>query len=122
MSPTKDRRRFSRIPFEARVILGDGTTEWQSQLMDISLKGALIDRPAEYHPEPGTSVTVSIHAPDDAFIIRMEGSVEHEESSFVGIECRSIDVDSATSLRRLVELNLGDSSLLNRELAELCRQ
>ena len=37
----------------------------------------------------------------------------------VGMVCRHIDVDSISHLRRLVELNLGDEALLERELAAL---
>ena len=37
----------------------------------------------------------------------------------LGFVCRHIDLDSISHLRRLVELNLGDESLLERELAAL---
>jgi hypothetical protein len=33
--------------------------------------------------------------------------------------CHSIDIDSVTHLRRLVELNLGNADLLQRELSAL---
>jgi hypothetical protein len=33
--------------------------------------------------------------------------------------CRSIDLDTVTHLRRLIELQLGDPALLERDLAEL---
>jgi hypothetical protein len=32
------------------------------------------------------------------------------------LKCNFIDVDSISHLKRMVELNLGDASLLNREL------
>ena len=122
MSPTKDRRRFSRIPFEATVMLSDGKNVWESELLDISLKGVLIQRPDDWAPVSGKMISVSIQAPDNAFTIGLEGSVEHDEAQWVGIECLKIDIDSATILRRLVELNLGDTSILNREFAELCKR
>ena len=37
----------------------------------------------------------------------------------LGLFCHHIDIDSITHLRRLIELNLGDETLLQRELAEL---
>ena len=37
----------------------------------------------------------------------------------VGLLCRTIDLDSVTHLRRLIELQLGAPSLLERDLAEL---
>jgi hypothetical protein len=36
-----------------------------------------------------------------------------------GLRWKHIDVDSLTHLRRLLELNLTDPGLLNRELADL---
>ena len=37
----------------------------------------------------------------------------------LGLVCRSIDLDSVTHLRRLLELQLGDPTLLERDLAAL---
>jgi hypothetical protein len=37
----------------------------------------------------------------------------------VGLHCRHIDIESLAHLRRLIELNLGDPALLERELAAL---
>jgi hypothetical protein len=37
----------------------------------------------------------------------------------VGVQCGSIDLESITHLRRLVEMNLGGGSLLERELKAL---
>jgi len=121
MSPAKDRRRFSRIPFEATVMLSDGKNVWQSELLDISLKGVLIKRPDDWVPVGNKMISVSVQAPDDAFTIGLEGSVEHDEAQWIGIECHKIDIDSVTILRRLIELNLGDSGMVNREFAELCK-
>ena len=41
------------------------------------------------------------------------------EGIYFGLICRNLDIDSATHLRRLVELNLGDPKLLERELSAL---
>jgi hypothetical protein len=37
------------------------------------------------------------------------------------LQCNAIDIDSVTHLRRLVELNLGNSEQLNKELSQLSR-
>ena len=49
----------------------------------------------------------------------MEGVVAHSARGLIGIACRSIDLDSITVLRRLIELNLGDAALLERDLQAL---
>jgi hypothetical protein len=45
--------------------------------------------------------------------------VAHVEGEHVGLLCRSIDIESITHLRRLLEINLGDAKLLERELKAL---
>ena len=49
----------------------------------------------------------------------MEARVVHVEGRYAGLRCLAIDLDSVTHLRRLVELNLGDPALLERELSAL---
>ena len=46
----------------------------------------------------------------------------HVEGHHVGLRCESIDLDSITHLRRLVEMNSGDSTILDREFASLVRE
>ena len=43
----------------------------------------------------------------------------HIEDDHTGYRCEHIDLDSISHLRRLVELNLGDPDILDRELSEL---
>ncbi|MCX8018285.1 MAG: PilZ domain-containing protein, partial [Rhodocyclaceae bacterium] len=54
--------------------------------------------------------------------ISMSATIAHLAGRHVGLHCDSIDLDSVTHLRRLVELNAGDASLLERELAALVHE
>lgn len=114
----EQQRRFSRIPFDVPVTLDlDGQT-WQTGLIDISLHGALIRIPAGFEPDADRQYQLTIHlegGPD----IRMAVSIAHHEDDELGLRCDDIDLDSITCLRRLVELNLGDPGLLERELSAL---
>jgi hypothetical protein len=49
----------------------------------------------------------------------MEVVLTRTQGELLGFVCRHIDLDSISHLRRLVELNLGDETLLERELAAL---
>ena len=42
-----DRRRFRRIAFDAKTELRQNGNEWPVQLVDLSLKGLLVQRPEE---------------------------------------------------------------------------
>ena len=119
----KDQRRFSRIPFAAEVVLGLRNGEYSCRLLDIALKGALVESDSTLPLETGEncSLTLVLGSGGDGERIVMEGRTVHVEGERIGIECRSLDVDSLTNLRRLVGLNLGDEGLLERELSALFR-
>lgn len=116
--PDADRRHFSRIPFDAAVRVTGVSGTWDSLLIDLSLNGALIARPSDWRAERGERCTLSMSLGGD-IDIRMEAVVAHTDTQRVGLQCSHIDLDSIAHLRRLLELNLGDSRLLDRELAAL---
>lgn len=115
---SSDRRRFQRFEFDAETELMQGQRCWPVQLHDLSLRGLLVHRPADWDADPAQPFEARIRLADDAEV-RMEVEMAHSEGELVGMVCRHIDVDSISHLRRLVELNLGDEALLERELAAL---
>ena len=56
---------------------------------------------------------------DEQTCIQMEVVLTRTAGGMLGFICRHIDLESISHLRRLVELNLGDEQLLERELATL---
>ncbi|MDH5301372.1 MAG: PilZ domain-containing protein [Gammaproteobacteria bacterium] len=117
----KNQRRFSRIPFEASVTLNSPKGKWTGKLLDISLNGVLITRPLSWLENNENRVMLEIHPPGEQFNIRMEVEAVHVEKECVGLRCVHIDLDSVSHLRRLIELNIGDDDILQRELTELIK-
>ncbi|MEN0104853.1 MAG: PilZ domain-containing protein [Pseudomonas sp.] len=115
---TNERRRFQRIAFDASTEIAQGDQRWTVELHDLSLKGLLVQRPANWSGKAGESFDANIHLSPDVHV-RMEVALTRDDGSLLGFECRHIDLDSVSHLRRLVELNLGDEDLLERELASL---
>ncbi|NKQ10148.1 PilZ domain-containing protein [Pseudomonas sp. SST3] len=115
---SSDRRRFQRFAFDAETELAQGARHWPVELHDLSLKGLLVHRPADWDADPAQPFEARIRLADDAEV-RMSVEMAHREGGLIGLVCRHIDVDSISHLRRLVELNLGDEALLERELAAL---
>jgi len=115
---TTERRRFTRIPYQATARLELGGERWDVRLLDISLNGALVSRPETLDPRPGTPCRIEVPL-EAGKLIRMQARVAHVEGTRIGLERVHIDIDSITHLRRLVELNLGDPALIERELHEL---
>ena len=119
-SPTEhpDRRRFSRISFQTQTHIAQGNSRCAAELIDISLKGVLLQPAAECALDLQQPITVSVALSDDA-VITMQTTLTRTMGSKLGLNCTSIDVESISHLRRLIELNLGDASACERELHEL---
>jgi len=117
-----NRRKFSRIPFrsEASLFLPDG--EHIVDVLDLSLKGALIHPNANMFVTVGTNCTLKIRLDNVGTTIRMEATIVHHLANYYGLACRDIDLDSVTHLRRLVELNLGDEAMAEREFSILTKE
>ncbi|MBV4523587.1 PilZ domain-containing protein [Pseudomonas sp. SWRI74] len=113
-----NRRRFKRIAFDARTELSQGEYIWPVKLIDLSLKGLLIERPEPWLGDAGQEFFVDIHLSDDVDI-EMDVQLAHEENGQLGFVCRHISLESIQRLRRLIELNLADPQELERELGAL---
>lgn len=113
-----DHRRFTRVPFAASAHLSAENTAYDVELADISLNGALLRATGDWSPRLGENVRLEL-ALADGVTIDMQCTVAHVEPDRAGLTCHHLDVDSATHLRRLIELNLGDESQLHRELSAM---
>jgi hypothetical protein len=114
----EEHRRFTRVPFVAQARLHTADNEWPCELLDVSLRGALIRRPATWPARKGEAVELALEIADGVSI-RMQATVVHIEAERAGFACHHLDLDSAAHLRRLIELNLGDEAQLHRELASM---
>ena len=114
-----NRRRFSRIHFDAPCQLHQGERNWSCRVLDISLKGLLLSTPDGFDGDCNEPFESIIYLADDESAIVMALELKHEADDQLGFKCQYIDLESATHLKRLVELNLGDDTLLQRELARL---
>lgn len=114
-----DRRRFTRIPFRLDAELSRGDERWPTRVLDVSMKGALVERPANWDTMQNDIYTLSIELADAGPTIRLGGRAAHVDETRIGLRCESIDDESLSHLKRLVELNLGDPALLYRELEAL---
>lgn len=118
-TPIRRLRHFSRIPFDAQVLLHLHDRTINVHLIDIALKGALVRTatPQALAAQEKCRLVLPLTADGDA--ITMAGRIVHLEKCQVGIECLDIDVTSLTRLRRLMLLNSGDAQRMNRELSHM---
>jgi hypothetical protein len=121
---SENRRRFSRVKFGAHAFLEAGGRRSECELVDLSLKGSLVDRPEGQGPpeiEAGAACALILVLEPSEITIRMDSTVVHAHGGKLGLRCEKIDVDSLGHLRRLLELNLGDAELVDREFHQLVR-
>jgi len=114
-------RHFSRIPFDVayRISESDKHAVFTGHVIDLSLKGALIERPENLSLQIGEVLLLDLLLGADDVHIQMQVRVAHLHEKTVGVVCEHLDLDSMTHLRRVIELNLGSHQLLERELDEM---
>lgn len=85
----------------------------------------LLQLPAGPLPQAGMPCLVKLPLGDadgdgaSDIVIAMAGELAHVEGDHAGVLCRSIDIESITHLRRLIEVNLADPAASERELKAL---
>ena len=83
------------------------------------MKGALVEIPPVWTEISGNKCDLVITLENTDITIVMEMEIAHVDKETIGLRSLSIDLESMTHLRRLLELNLGDPNLIERELALL---
>ncbi|MDK2778418.1 MAG: PilZ domain-containing protein [Pseudomonadota bacterium] len=115
-----DQRQFKRVHFLQRVQVETGGEVLETHCLDISLRGILLVRPVDVNWKLEQQLNVLLQL-SETEQISMQCSLVHIDEDVVGCACDSLDLDSMTSLRRLLELNLANPEAIHRELGELIR-
>lgn len=118
-----ERRKFSRVVFSGDCSLSEeiaGEIEIsETELLDISLNGALVLRPKEWHDEPGALINLNLTLSGSDIILEISGIICHQEEGLLGIKFLTLSLESISHLKRLIQLNLADGELMNREMSQL---
>ncbi|MCG6965551.1 MAG: PilZ domain-containing protein [Chromatiaceae bacterium] len=114
-----ERRRFHRIATDKPVVIRADGVQHTGIVLDVSLRGLLFAVSDGWRPQHGTQAQVRLRLGGDDCCIDMHGAIAHVDGDHIGLHCSAIDLDSASRLRRMVELNLADRELLERDLAQL---
>lgn len=111
-------RRFLRSVFQAPARLNLAGYMREVQVLDVSLKGALVDMGVVAPCPVGVRGRLRLQLSPACFIA-MDVAVTRVSGSRLGLQCLHIDLDSVTHLRQLIERNSQDPTLLARELSVL---
>lgn len=114
-----ERRNYNRIPFQAEILMQCGHEEWSCNLLDISLRGMLVEPPENLEIDLDQPCAMALFLGEHVSIHARVRIIRKDDNTW-GLRWLQIDLNSLRHLRRLLELNTNDSSLLTRELSELC--
>ena len=118
MSTENEKRQFHRIFYNAKASLVADNKSWDCEVIDLCLNGCLLQFPTIWQQDSDDICTLRLTLSEDTEIT-MDLKPAHAEGNNVGFKCEQIDIDSISQLRRMVELNLGDSEILERDLSSL---
>ena len=117
-SQGEDRRRFHRVGFQAEAWLKfDGQTV-PAEILDISLTGALLNLDSATELEDGIPASLNVELGPDVEFAMTGSMVSHGDGNFALHRDLSL-VEDDHHLRRLLELNLGDPDLMERDIEAL---
>lgn len=114
-----ERRRYSRVVYRTPATISQGNQTWESNVLDLSLKGALLAMPEDWEAGNDQDYDVRFRLHESDIELEMDLKLVQESGDLLRFRIDHIDIDSASHLKRLVELNVGNDDLLHRELAQL---
>jgi len=118
MQTPSERRSYNRIPFNAEILMQCGHEEWSCNLLDISLKGMLVEPPENLDINMGNPCGMALFLGEDISIHARVNIIRSSDDNW-GLKWLQIDDNSLQHLRRLIELNTSNPAMLMRELSEL---
>lgn len=116
------KRHFSRIHFVAHTQLKYQDKTYRGELLDLSLKGALLQFKENIPIIKGEKCEIIIHLPSSNINLNFEAKLVHIHSGHFGFKFVSEDIDTLTHLRKMIELNIGDHEQVTNELAHWLKE
>jgi hypothetical protein len=115
----EDRRQYHRVGFHANALLSCSGTKIAVEILDISMAGALLK--LESQPKNMDAVILEVKLSDEANF-EMYGSLVPHDGNHVALHRDLSRLENDYHLRRLLELNLGDPTLMERDVETLIEQ
>jgi len=114
-----EKRRFSRITFIEKSFIEAGGITFEVNLLDISLKGALIEVGDDVAIQKGDTLQLTFHLGKGEIILQFKAEVIHRQESRAGLKFTGTDLDTMIHLRSLIEARTMDPDKVKDELGFL---
>ncbi len=111
-----EKRYFSRINFNAQTQIEFNDNGYEGDLLDLSLRGALLSFKEQIplKMKDRCTLIICLHSSDIKLIFEAELTHIHENN--LGFKFLEEDVGTMTHLRNLLSLNVGDYDKITDEL------
>lgn len=116
---SENKRRFTRVDFVGDASLETAGERFPARVLNLSLKGVLLEVPDLAEREPGRAGTIRFRLGGSAIELRFHGVLVHHEGALLGYQFDAVDQESMIHLRTLLEYNLGDAELIRAEVYRL---
>jgi hypothetical protein len=113
---TTRQRHYTRVSLHAPAMLFTPEERWETRLIDLSLSGALVELPDGWTGRTGTHYTLRVQLANQSYF-STEVVIRQVDKDRLGMAFADLDEHGRDVIRWLVEINLGDTSLLRQELS-----
>lgn len=110
-----EQRSFRRLNFETEADIFVEGAPFRCKLVDLALQGALFTAEEKLPVEIGKPYQLKITLPASNLELKFSAELIHQRGHFYGFIFIAEDADTMAHLRRLLELNFGDSEEVERE-------
>jgi len=112
-----ERRNFQRVPFATEAEINCKEKKFLGELLDISLQGALIQGKGTIPIETGNICQLAVQLLNSEITLQFDVNLVHREENRLGFRFTGEDTETMTHLKRLLELNIGSSEILDKEIS-----
>jgi len=116
-----DTRLFSRLPYNARAVLVCLPRLCEVRLIDISEHGVLAGAMGYVGVGVGDQTRLRVLTEKGNQAFEVGAVVAHRSEQLIGLEINAIDHHAKSTLRRMIEMNLGTPNLATRSLPVLLK-
>ncbi|EHW0641137.1 PilZ domain-containing protein [Vibrio parahaemolyticus] len=114
-----EKRRFSRIIYQAPAQLEQRDLRLNATIQDLSLHGLLLQAGGLDTLNPALFVDVGFSFHQSEQEITLTAQIVDVTQDQIRLKITNIGIESISQLKRFIELNVGNNELLNRELDHL---
>ncbi len=115
----EEKRRFSRVSCFEKVLVQCGKGNVEANILDISLKGALLEFDEDEIMCKGDKCPIILNLKDSEIFLRFLAEQVHSRKHMAGVKFIRTDIDTFIHLRSLLESRITNPQQVTDEIALL---